>query len=166
MTIHRDFLTLVNHSLSRFILATGVLVLPLSMLLFAQWPLRELVQAYSREANDLAQAIFAVYVSLAITSATRLRTHLASDVFGRHYAPHVRRKIYRAASLLIMVPWSAFILWSAWKSTLQSVAAMEHFPETYNPGYFLVKGAVVLLAATVLLQSLLDGLDVSRSKQR
>ena len=35
--------------------AVGVLALPLSLLLFLQWPLRELVQAYSREANDVAR---------------------------------------------------------------------------------------------------------------
>ena len=36
--------------------AVAVLALPLSLLLFLQWPLRELVQAYSREANDAAHA--------------------------------------------------------------------------------------------------------------
>src|SRR5689334_12500560 len=46
-----------------------VLVLPISLLLFLQWPLRELVHAGSREANDLAQWLFALYVSLAMTYA-------------------------------------------------------------------------------------------------
>ncbi len=35
--------------------AGGILVLPLALLLFLQWPLRDVVQQYSREANDLAQ---------------------------------------------------------------------------------------------------------------
>jgi len=41
------------------IAAAGVLVLPLALLLFAQWPLRDLVQAHSRQANDAAVAIAA-----------------------------------------------------------------------------------------------------------
>ena len=32
------------------------LVLPVSLLLFLQWPLRDLVQAYSIESNDLAES--------------------------------------------------------------------------------------------------------------
>jgi len=32
-------------------LASSLLVLPLALLLFAQWPLRELVQAYSTQAK-------------------------------------------------------------------------------------------------------------------
>ena len=48
----------------------AVLVLPVSLLLFLQWPLRELLHSYSREANDFAQLLFALYVSIAVTCAT------------------------------------------------------------------------------------------------
>ena len=48
----------------------GWLMLPLALLLFAQWPLRELVQAGSREANDLAQVVFALYMAVARTLPT------------------------------------------------------------------------------------------------
>jgi hypothetical protein len=51
-----------------FIVA-GALVVPLALLLFAQWPLRDGVQAYSRQANDAAQILFAVYAAVAITAA-------------------------------------------------------------------------------------------------
>src|SRR5438046_9168141 len=63
--------------------AASVLVLPVSLLLFLQWPLRESLHAYSREANDLAQILFAVYVSLAITAATGAHTHLAAGLGAR-----------------------------------------------------------------------------------
>ena len=46
------------------------LALPLSLLLFLQWPLRDLVRSYSREANDLGQWIFALYVAASVTAAT------------------------------------------------------------------------------------------------
>ena len=41
----------------------GLLALPVVLLLFLQWPLRDLVRAYSREANDLGQWLFALYVA-------------------------------------------------------------------------------------------------------
>ena len=74
-----------------------VLVLPLSLLLFLQWPLRDLVQAYSREANDLAQWLFALYVSVAITYATRQRSHLAADALARNFPLARRARLYRLA---------------------------------------------------------------------
>ena len=43
----------------------------------------------------------------------------------------------------------------------QSVIKLEAFPETFNPGYFVVKSAVVLLALLVLVQALADGIGGS-----
>lgn len=135
-----------------------VLVLPLSLLLFAQWPLRDVVHGYSREANDLAQCLFALYVCIAITAATRTRSHLTADALAQRFAPALRNRLHRAASLCILVPWAAFMLYVWSPALLQSLAQWERFPETYDPGYFLVKLAVALMALLVLLQALLDGL--------
>jgi hypothetical protein len=49
---------------------TSVLVIGLCLLLFVQWPLRDLIQAYSRQANDVGQILFAFYASVAITAAS------------------------------------------------------------------------------------------------
>src|SRR5664279_1256717 len=87
MAVLRRFLDRVVAGAMR---AGMVLVLPLALLLFLQWPLRDLVQAYSREANDLAQCLFALYVSLAITFATRRRAHLATDVIAQRYPGRAR----------------------------------------------------------------------------
>jgi TRAP-type mannitol/chloroaromatic compound transport system permease small subunit len=133
-----------------------VLVVPLSLLLFLQWPLRDVVHGYSREANDLAQCLFALYVSLAITYATRARSHLAADALARRYSPATRARLYRFASATILLPWSMFILYAVAPIAWQSVAQLERFAETYNPGYFLLKVAVVLLALLALLQAIVD----------
>jgi TRAP-type C4-dicarboxylate transport system permease small subunit len=132
------------------------LVLPVSLLLFLQWPLRDLVQAYSREANDLAQWLFALYVSVAITYATRVRSHLAADALARRYDPATRARLYRLASLSVLVPWSLFMLYATARLLWQSVSQLERFPETYNAGYFIIKAAVGLLALLVLLQAIVD----------
>ncbi len=133
-----------------------VLVLPVSLLLFLQWPLRDVVHGYSREANDLAQWLFALYVSVAITYATRTRSHLAADALARGYAARTRERLNRIASACVLVPWAAFVLWAAAPMVLQSVRQLEQFPDTFNPGYFIVKSAVALLAVLVLLQAIVD----------
>jgi len=146
----------LDRIVGRMVLAVGALVLPVGLLLFLQWPLREVVQSYSREANDLAQCLFAIYVSVAVTGATRRHAHLATDVVAQRYSDSARRRLARAGALFVLVPWSLFILYAAWPATVQSVGQLEAFPETFNPGYFVLRIAVVLSALLVLAQALLD----------
>jgi TRAP-type C4-dicarboxylate transport system permease small subunit len=132
------------------------LALPLAFLLFAQWPLRDLVQAYSREANDLGQVLFALYVAVAVTAATRDGTHLAVDVVARRYSARTRRWLARAAAACIAAPWAIFVIVDSAGPAWQSLLQLERFADTLNPGYFLVRLAVLLLAALVLVQAILD----------
>src|SRR5262245_59361455 len=105
-----SFLLALDRVLGVVVAGGLILVLPVSLLLFLQWPLREIVQAYSREANDVAQALFAIYVSFAITYATRRGTHLAVDALAHRYSPRARARMQRIGSLLVLVPWSLFTL--------------------------------------------------------
>jgi TRAP-type mannitol/chloroaromatic compound transport system permease small subunit len=145
----------IDRLLAWLIAAGSVLVLPIALLLFLQWPLREWVQAYSREANDLAQTLFALYVAIAVTAATRRQAHLTADAFAQRFCAATRNRLARIAALAIELPWALFVLYAAWPIVGQSVRQLEGFPETFNPGYFLVKVAVALLAAAVALQALL-----------
>jgi TRAP-type C4-dicarboxylate transport system permease small subunit len=152
----------VLRSLDRLLglMTTGasILVLPVSLLLFLQWPLRDLGIGYSREANDLAQTLFALYVAVAITNATRRHSHLAADAFALRYPPRLRRLLMRIASLLVLAPWALFIVYASWPMVVQSVRQLESFPETYDPGYFIVKLALMLLALLILVQAILDAI--------
>ena len=132
------------------------LVLPLSLLLFLQWPLRDLVQAYSREANDAAQVLFALFVAVAITAATRQRSHLAVDTFAHRMPARWRSIIARAAAILVLAPWAALLIFAGAVPAWQSIAELEGFPETMNPGYFVIRVAAVLLAILVLAQAVID----------
>ena len=132
------------------------LVLPVALILFLQWPLRDFVQWGSREANDLGQWIFALYVSLAVTFATRERAHLAVDAIAHDYPAAVRDAIGRWGALLCVAPWSLFMLYATWPTAQRSALGLERFPETTNFGYFLIKVAAVLLALLALVQALLD----------
>jgi TRAP-type mannitol/chloroaromatic compound transport system permease small subunit len=139
------------------ILAVGQwLLLPVVALLFLQWPLRDLVQHYSREANDLGQWMFALYVAMAFTAATRAHTHLAADALARHYSDHARAWLWRLGVLLGLMPWALFVAIAGAKLIIPSVLAREAFADTYNPGYFIIKLALWVIAGLILLQGIVD----------
>lgn len=151
-----DWIGPVDRTLGRMIEAGRWLVLPVALILFLQWPLRDFVRTWSREANDLGQWIFALYVSLAMTFATRERAHLAVDAVARGYSPRLRDLIARWAGFACVAPWALFMIWTVWPTAQRSVLTLEKFPDTFNPGYFLVKIAALLLAVLALLQALID----------
>ena len=114
------------------------------------------MQAYSRQANDLAQILFALYVAIAVTQATRCDAHLAAGAFAARYPEGVRRNIARASAALVLVPWALFVIITSAPEVWRSLLQLERFPDTLNPGYFLVRAAALFLALLVLLQAVLD----------
>lgn len=142
--------------LDRLIAVAKWLVIPVFLLLFLQWPLRDLIAAYSREANDLGQWLFALYVAVAVTAATRAGTHLAADQLAHRYSATTRRRLARTAAAVAVLPWAAFLAVSAKPTVLSSIGYLERFPDSGNPGYFVIKLAVWLLAGTMLLEAVAD----------
>ena len=88
-------LRLLDRCVERTIASVRWLALPLVLLLFLQWPLRDLVHGYSREANDLGQVVFAIFVAVSVTAATRAGTHLAAAGLAQRYAPRARHRVGR-----------------------------------------------------------------------
>jgi len=132
------------------------LALPLVVLLFLQWPLRELFRGFSREANDLGQVVFALFVAISVTAATRAGTHLAVDLLARRYAPSTRRRLARLGAALGLLPWAIFILVASRTAVVSSVRGLESFQDSGNPGYFVIKIALWLMASVILGQALVD----------
>jgi TRAP-type mannitol/chloroaromatic compound transport system permease small subunit len=139
------------------------LLLPIVALLFLQWPLRDLVRNYSREANDLGQWLFALYVAMAFTAATRARTHLSADTAARLYSERTRARLAFLGALVGLVPWALFVLVGGASLVLSSLQVLEKFADTSNPGYFIIKLAVWLLAGLVLVQAIIDLMRPPRS---
>ncbi len=152
------FVSVLDRALGAVLELAKWLVVPVAFLLFLQWPLRDLVQAYSREANDLGQWIFALFMAAAVTAATRERIHLAADQFARRYAPSVRALVVRLGALIGLAPWALFVVYASRQSVWMSVRYLEGFPDTYNPGYFMIKVSLWLLAGLLLLQAIVDAL--------
>jgi TRAP-type mannitol/chloroaromatic compound transport system permease small subunit len=149
-------LDVLDRCIAALLRAAQWLILPIVILLFLQWPLRDIVRAYSREANDLGQWIFALYVAASFTSATRARTHLCADLVAQHYPERVRGVLLRAGIVVGLLPWALFVLIAARNIVVPSITGLEAFPDTANFGYFLVKASVWVLAALVLVQGFID----------
>jgi TRAP-type mannitol/chloroaromatic compound transport system permease small subunit len=148
--------SILDRVVDRILAVSKWLILPVVLLLFLQWPLRDIFKAYSREANDLGQWIFALYVAACFTSATRADTHLRADMLARTYSERVRRLLWRLGIACGLLPWALFVLISSKSFVVLSIAGLEAFPDTANPGYFLIKVALWVLAALVLAQGLID----------
>lgn len=132
------------------------LALPLIILLFLQWPLRDLFRGYSREANDLGQVAFALFVAVSVTAATRAGTHLAADLLAQRYSARTRRRLKQVGAAAGLLPWALFVLIASKTTILSSLRDLESFQDSGNPGYFLVKLALWVMAALILAQSLVD----------
>lgn len=134
-----------------FFSAARGLALPLALLLCLQWPLRDGLHAGSAMANDMGQILFALYGAAAVTAASRAGTHLAAPrLFNRWHCP----RCARVAVALCVLPWALWLLWSASPLVWQSLQEMEKFPETGNPGYWLIKVAGWAMALLVLLEGI------------
>jgi len=132
------------------------LALPLITLLFLQWPLRDFVRGWSREANDLGQVAFALFVALSVTAATRAHTHLAADLVARRYSSRARDRLQRIGAALGLLPWAVFVLMASRPAVISSVRVHESFQDSGNPGYFLIKVALWVMALAVSGQALVD----------
>lgn len=149
-------MTLVDRAIERVLRLLRWLALPIAILLFLQWPLRELIQRYSRETNDFGQILFAIFVGASVVAATRARVHLATDVLARRYREATRGAWAAAAVVAGLLPWALFVGWSSYPMIRLSVLGAERFPDTGNFGYFIVKLSLALLVVGVVLQCVLD----------
>jgi TRAP-type mannitol/chloroaromatic compound transport system permease small subunit len=150
------FLKRLDQMIARIVTAAQWLALPLMLLLFLQWPLRDLLRTYSREANDLGQIIFAIYVAVSICAATRAGTHLAADTIAQRYSLRTRRRLKQLGATIGILPWALFVLFAAKGLVIASVLGLESFPDTSNPGYFIIKLALWIMAALIITQSVIE----------
>jgi len=56
----------------------------------------------------------------------------------------------------LLVPWALFVVFGSKDIVLGSIRGLEAFPDTNNPGYFLIKTALWILAGLMLAQAAID----------
>ena len=138
----------LDRLIGRIIAAAQWLALPLDPVVVpAMAAARHRARLFA-QANDLGQIIFALFVAVSVTAATRAGTHLAADTAGATLFARARgtgckqtRRRHRPAAMGAVRPdcEQDFVL--------QSVFGLEDFPDTNNPGYFVIKLALWLMAS-------------------
>ncbi len=150
------FLRSLDRTIGWLVASAKWLALPLIAALFLQWPLRDIVRGWSREANDFGQIAFALFVAVSVTAATRAHTHLAADLVAQRYSERTRAWLGRAGAAFGLLPWAVFVLIASRTSVISSVRVHEAFQDSGNSGYFLIKLALWLMALAVIGQALVD----------
>ena len=75
---------------------------------------------------------------------------------ARHYSAATREWLTRAGAVFGLIPWSIIVLFTGWSIVRDSTLLLEHFPDTGNPGYFIIKLALLLMALLVLIEGVLE----------
>ena len=105
------------------------------------------------ELQDTVAYAFAVLVVLSIPVALRADLHVRVDIFRERQTIATRRRFDRMAVAVLLIPVFGLTLVHAMPGVIYSWTIMEGSVETGGlPGYFLVKTALPLTCALMILQ--------------
>lgn len=131
------------------------LALPIVLLvvfLWAQWPMRVFASGNPRLINDMGQIAFAYFWVMAFAIACLSQSHLQ---ISNNAAP--TKKGRRAwTGFVLSLPWAIFLVYSAWPLLINSWHENEKFPDSYSPGFYLIKLALILLPVGWTLSNILS----------
>jgi TRAP-type mannitol/chloroaromatic compound transport system permease small subunit len=113
----------------------------------------------------LHESLFYFHVALVLfTAAWTLRHdgHVRVDIFYTNASPRTQALIDLAGSILLLMPFMLAIIWFAWPYMLRSWAILEGSREAGGlPLVFLLKSAILLFAAQMLLQGVSQAIRAS-----
>ena len=123
-------------------------------LLFIQIPLREIAHGGHIVANDIGQVVHAAFFMIGIPFAMRHDAHVRVDIFYQRFSARTRAILDLLGTVLFLTPWLALLGWYSLPIVLNSLRELEEFPETYTPGYFILKLQLAIFVGLVALQAL------------
>ena len=110
--------------------------------------------------QDLVGYSFAMLVVLSVPVALRLDSHVRVDILRGRQDDRARLRVDLVATLFFLMPVFAMTLWLVMPQILYSWSIRESGMETGGlPGFFLVKTALPLACALILVQALSAVLD-------
>jgi TRAP-type C4-dicarboxylate transport system permease small subunit len=131
------------------------LALPIFLLvvfLWAQWPMRVFASGNPRLINDMGQIAFAYFWAMAFAIACLSQSHLQ---ISNNAAPtNATRRDW--TGFVLSLPWAIFLVYSAWPLLINSWHENEKFPDSYSPGFYLIKLALILLPVGWTLSNILS----------
>ncbi len=136
------------------------LVLAVVVLVWVQNPLRELRLGGDILANDMGQLAHAAVFMIGAGYAWRWQSLVRVDILFQRVGPRTQAMVNLVGVFLLLLPWLAMVAWVSLPLALAALRIRETFPDTGNPGHFLMK---VLLLAFVALVGLQGAAVVARS---
>jgi TRAP-type mannitol/chloroaromatic compound transport system permease small subunit len=140
--------------------AVSWLALTVVLLLFLQNPLRELRIGGQTLANDMGQLAHACVFIVGAAYAWRWRSLVRVDIFYQRMGPGAQALVNLIGTILLLLPWVAVVAWYSVPLALDAVRIREIFPDSSNPGHFLMK---VLLLVFVFLLTLQASAVIARA---
>ncbi len=122
--------------------------------LFLQVPLREFVHFGYVTSNDLGQILHAAVIMIGVPYAMRWDAHVRADVFHQRMTRRRRAFVDLFGTLFFILPWLAVVGWFSIPIVVNSLRQLEAFPDTWTPGYFLIKTLLFVFILLVGLQAL------------
>src|SRR5437588_694292 len=74
-------------------------------------------------------------------------TQLAAELLARRYSARTRRRLGQLGAAVGLLPWAVFVLIASKGAVVTSLRQLELFQDSGNPGYFLIKLALWVMAA-------------------
>jgi len=115
----------------------------------------------------LHEALFYFHVALVLfTAAWTLRHdgHVRVDIFYTSASARTKALVDLAGALVLLMPFMLAIFWFAWPYTLRSWAILEGSREAGGlPLVYLLKSAILVFAAQMLLQGFSQAIRAARS---
>ena len=158
-----DFIDRLNSAIGR---VSAWAILAMALIQFAVIVLR----LFGIGSLWLNESLFYFHVALVLfTAAWTLRHdgHVRVDIFYSAASPRTQAAIDLAGALLLLLPFMLAVTWFSWPYTLRSWSILEGSREAGGlPLVFLLKSAILLFAAQMLLQGVSQviraGLALSR----
>ena len=105
--------------------------------------------------QELYVVAFGLSFMLAAPRAYAEDAHVRIDILSRAWGPRARAAVELLGCALFLLPWLAVLAWSSWPFVRLAWAVREPSPQAGGlPGLYLVKSAIPLSAALMLLQAL------------
>jgi hypothetical protein len=134
-----------------WLVVLGMPIFLLVVFLWVQWPVRVFATGNPRLINDMGQIAFAYFWVMAFGIACLTQSHL--QISNNAATTNATRRAW--SSFVLSSPWAIFLFYSAWPLLINSWHENEKFPDSYSPGFYMIKLALVLLALAWVVTNIL-----------
>jgi len=109
--------------------------------------------------QDLVMYCYAAVFLLGAGYALRQDGHVRVDILYRRFTPNGQAWVNLCGTVLFLLPFCAFVVWSSWDYVALSWRIREVSPEPDGiPAVFLLKTAIPAMAITLALQGVAEAL--------